>query len=144
MNIQTYNADAKEASGLDGIKLNPAARTKWIYTKPITAAVSAELKSMLHLHSYNPHHESGQSCVNRDTEMVIKVMAALQTNPFTVTTSSLVNIQYQPDCVLIPQSWGDLIGVKELGLKALCESLSSDQKKTNIVKLKTFHTQNTI
>ena len=41
---QTYNADdAKEASGLDGIALSP---------------VSAELKSMLHLHPSNPHHVS--------------------------------------------------------------------------------------
>ena len=138
---QTYNADAKEASGLDGITLNPAARTKWVYTKPLTAAVSAELKSMLHLHSYNPHHESGQSRVTRDAEMVVKVMAALETNPFTVTTSSLINIstgQCADSAVMV-----DLIGVKELGRKALCESLSSDQKKTCIVKLNTFHTQNT-
>ena len=28
-------------------------------------------------------------------------------------------------------------------LKALCESLSNDQKKTSIMKLNTFHTQNT-
>ena len=41
------------------ITLNAAARTKWIYTKPITAAVSAELKSMLNLNKTNPHHESG-------------------------------------------------------------------------------------
>ena len=27
---QTYNADAKEASGLDGITLNPAAWMKWV------------------------------------------------------------------------------------------------------------------
>ena len=30
---QTYNADAKEESGLGGITLNVAARTKWVYTK---------------------------------------------------------------------------------------------------------------
>ena len=30
---QTYNADAKEGSGLDGITRNVAARTKWIYSK---------------------------------------------------------------------------------------------------------------
>ncbi len=42
---QTYNADAKEQSGLDGITLNEAARTKWIYTKPITAAISADAAS---------------------------------------------------------------------------------------------------
>ena len=54
---QTYNADAKEESGLDAIALNIAARTKWVYTKPVTAAVSAQLKSMLHLHGDNSHHE---------------------------------------------------------------------------------------
>ncbi|KAF3844263.1 hypothetical protein F7725_013604 [Dissostichus mawsoni] len=88
----TYNADAKEASGLDGITLNRAARMKWVYTKPLTAAISAELKSMLHLHSSSPHHESGWSRVNRDAEMVVKVMAAVATNPFTTATPSLINI----------------------------------------------------
>ena len=63
---QTYNADAKEESGLDGITLNVAARTKWVYTKSVTAAVSAQLKSMLHLNSANPHHECGQTRVARD------------------------------------------------------------------------------
>jgi len=33
--------------------------------------------------------------------------------------------------------------VKVLGLKAPSESLSSDQRKTSVVKLNTFHTQNT-
>ena len=89
---QTYNADAKEASGLDGITLNPAARMKWVYTKPLTAAISAELKFMLHLHSSSPHHESGLSRVTRDAEMVVKIMAAVETNPFTTATQSLINI----------------------------------------------------
>ncbi|KAJ4931779.1 hypothetical protein JOQ06_010219 [Pogonophryne albipinna] len=89
---QTYNADAKEPSGLDGITLNRAARMKWVYKKPLTAAISAELKSTLHLHSSSPHHESGWSRVNRDAEMVVKVMAAVETNPFTTATPSLINI----------------------------------------------------
>ncbi|KAJ4940066.1 hypothetical protein JOQ06_026376 [Pogonophryne albipinna] len=89
---QTYNADAKEASGLDGITLNRAARMKWVYIKPPTAAISAELKSTLHLYSSSPHHESGWSRVNRDAEMVVKVMAAVETNPFTTATPSLINI----------------------------------------------------
>ena len=42
---QTYNADAKEASGPDGITLEESAQNKWVFTKPLTAAVSAELKS---------------------------------------------------------------------------------------------------
>ena len=32
---QTYNADAKDESGLDGIICNEAARMKWFYTKPV-------------------------------------------------------------------------------------------------------------
>ena len=28
---QTYNSDAKEESGVDGITMNAAARTKWVY-----------------------------------------------------------------------------------------------------------------
>ena len=42
---QSYNAHAKEQSGLDGITLSEATRTKWVYTKPVTASISAELKS---------------------------------------------------------------------------------------------------
>ena len=41
---QTYNADVKEASSLDGITLEELAQNKWVFTKPLTAAVSAELK----------------------------------------------------------------------------------------------------
>ena len=137
---QTYNADAKEASGLDGITLNRAARMKWVYTKPLTAAISAELKSMLHLHSSSPHHESGWSRVNRDAEMVVKVMAAVETNPFTTATPSLINIS-TGECA-DPTVKDNMTSVKAVGLKALSESLSSDQKKTSVVKLNTFHTQN--
>jgi len=89
---QTYNADAKEESGLGGITLNVAARTKWVYTKCVTAAVSSELKSMLHLHSANSHHESGPTRVARDSELVQKVMAALESNPFTDSTTNLINV----------------------------------------------------
>ena len=136
---KTYNADAKEASGLDDITLNRAARMKWVYTKPLTAAISAELKSMLHLHSSSPHHESGWSRVNRDAEMVVKVMAAVETNPFTTATPSLINI-YTGECADATVK-DNLTSVKADGLKALSESLSSDQKKTSVVKLNTFHTK---
>ena len=37
----------------------------------------------------------------------------------------------------------DPTAVKQLGLKALCESMSSDQKKTSRVKVNNFHTQYT-
>ena len=86
---QTYNADAKEGSGLDGITLNVAARTKWVYTKSVTAA---QLKSMLHLNSANRHYECGQTRVARDAEIVLTVIAAIETNPFMTTHISLINI----------------------------------------------------
>ena len=58
---QTYNADGKAENGLDGITLNVAARTKWMYTKYSTAAVSSQLKSLLHINSANPQHKLCQS-----------------------------------------------------------------------------------
>jgi len=137
---QTYNVDAKEQSGLDGITLNEAATTKWVYTKPVTASISAELKSMLHLTNLNPHHESGPTRVARDAEMVLKVIAAVDTNPSSTTMPALVNISTGQHAD--PAVQEHLTGVKELGLKALSCSISGDQKKTSIVKLKTFHTQN--
>ena len=62
---QTYNADAKEDSGLGGITRNESARTKWVYTKSITAAGSNQLKAMLPLNSEtdNPYHEAGETRV---------------------------------------------------------------------------------
>ena len=80
---QTYNVDAKEKSGLDGITLNAAARAKWVYTKPLTEAISAHSTFTLHLNYASPHHKSGQARVARDAEMVVNVMASVQTNPFT-------------------------------------------------------------
>ena len=136
----TYNADDKEKSGLDGITLNVAARTKWVYTKPVTAAVSTQLKTMLHLHSSNLHYESGATRVARDSEMVVKVTAFMETNPFTTTTTHLINIstgQCADNAVK-----DNLIRVKELGLQALSDSISGDQQKTTVVRLKTFYTQN--
>ena len=137
---QIYNADAKEKSGLDGITLNIAARTKWVYTKPVTASVSTQLKTMLHLHSSNPHYESGATRVEGDSEMVVKVTAVMETNPFTTTTTHLINIstgQCADDAVK-----DNLIRVKELGLQALSDSISGDQQKTTVVRLNTFYTQN--
>ena len=137
---QTYNAVAKEVSGLDGITLKPAARMKWVYTKPITAAISAELKSMLHLHSSSPHHESGPGRVTRDAESMIKVMAAVETNPFNATTTSLINIA-TGQCA-DSNVKDNLTSVKKIRMEALSQSLTSTQMKTSIVKLNTFHTQN--
>jgi len=136
---QTYNADAKEESVLDAITLNIAARTKWVYTKPVTAAVSAQLKSMLYLHGDNPHHESGQIRLARDVDTVLRVLAGMLTNPFMATATSLVNISTGQHAESEVEA--DLIHAKDIGLKALSDYLSGNQKKTNVVKLKTFHIQ---
>ena len=84
---------------------------------------------MLHLNSSNPHHESGPIRVERDSEMIVKVMAAMETNPFTATTTSLINIS-TGQCAE-PAVKDHLINVKELGLRALSESISGDQKEDN-------------
>lgn len=137
---QTFNADAKEASGLDGITLNKAARSKWVYTKPITASVSAELRSMLHLNSTQPHHESGPKRVAHDNELVTKIVAAIEVNPYTSTSMNLINItsgECADDTVK-----NHLTSVKELGTKALNDALESKKSATVKVNLQTFHTQN--
>jgi len=67
-------------------------------------------------------------------------MAAIETNPFTTTHTSLINMSTGQRA---QQEVEDhLVNVKQLGIKALSASLSGDQTKTSIVKLKTFHTQN--
>jgi len=139
---QTYNADAKEKSGLGGITLSEAARTKWVSTKPVTASISAELKSMLRLTTSNPHHKSGPTRVARDGEIVLKVIAAIDTNPFSATMTALVNRPISTKQHADPVVQEHITGVKELGLNALSCSIYGDQKKTKVVKLKTFHTQN--
>ena len=111
-----------------------------MYTKPVTAAVSTQLKSMLHLRSSNPHYESGASREARDSEMVVKVTAVMETNHFTITTQTLINIstgQCADNAVK-----DNLIRVKELGLPAVSDSISGDQQKTTVVGMKTFYTQN--
>ena len=72
--------------------------------------------------------------------MVLKVIAAIDTNHFSATMTALVNISTGQHADPVVQE--HLTGVKELGLKALSCSISGDEKKTSIVKLKTFHTQN--
>ena len=75
-----YNADAKYASGLDGIRLNCAEQRKWVYAKQLTIAVSAELKSMCHVHSYTTDPEF-RVVYAIAADRVGKVMAAVDTNP---------------------------------------------------------------
>ena len=53
---QAFNADTKEEGGLCSIYTNAAARTKWVYTKCVTAATSSLLQTMLHLHQKNNNH----------------------------------------------------------------------------------------
>ena len=50
---QAFDADTKEEGGLCSIYTNAAARTKWVYTKFVTAATGSILKTMLHLHQEN-------------------------------------------------------------------------------------------
>ena len=72
---QTYNVDAKESSGLGGVTMNESARTKWVYTKPLTAAASFQLKSMLDMNheTQNPHHDSGKARVIKDANLVLNI-----------------------------------------------------------------------
>ena len=137
---QTYNADAKEVSGLQGITRKKAARTKWVYTKSVTAAVSNQLKAMLHLNSEtdNPHHEAGETRVKRDAEMVNHVMA-IDINPFQITSKHLININSGQNAD--PEVHHDLTNVENIGMKALTLALKSDKKTTATVRLKTFHSQ---
>ena len=109
---QTYNADAKDKTGIDGITLNIAARTIWVYTKPVTAAVSTQLKTMLHLHTSHPQ--------------------GIPTNMISISTWQCADNAAKDN----------LIREKELGLQELSDSISGDQQKTTTVRLKTFYTQN--
>ena len=115
---QTYNADAKEESGLDTITLNEAARNKWVYTKPITAAISSKVKEMLHITpGTHRHHDSGDAKVKRYKDFVAHVIAAVENNPFEASTSPLMNIStgvHANDDVM-----HDLNNVEAIGYKTL-------------------------
>jgi len=74
--------------------------------------------------------------VARDVDTVLKVLAGMLTNPFTATATSLVNISTGQHAESKVKA--DLIYAKEIGLKALSDYLSGNQKKTKVVKLKTF------
>ena len=50
------------------------------FTQTISAAVSAELKAMLH-NGAHPHHESGPKHVAHDNELIIKMMATVEMKP---------------------------------------------------------------
>ena len=72
-------------------------------------------------------------------DAVDKVTAAIETNPF-ASTSNLINIFTGQHAETTVQD--QLLNVKEIGTKALAESLEMKQKKTKTVKLQTFATQN--
>ena len=46
----------------------------------------------INFHSPNPNYESGATRVARDSEMVVKVTAAMVMNPFTAETTHLINM----------------------------------------------------
>ena len=48
---------------------------------------------MTHLNTYNPHHKSGNSRAGRDSDMILKVITAVEINPFTSKTKTLLNIK---------------------------------------------------
>ena len=137
---QTYNANAKEAGGLDGKTLTNTASEKWVYTKPTLAAVSAQLRDMLHMQSDNAHHESGYSRVAKDADLVERVQGAVEKDIFVSNAQQLINIS-NGQCAS-PVVSEHLCNVKGIGIEALRKSLASNTTKTSITKLQTFHSQN--
>ena len=83
-----------------------------MYTKPVTAAVSTQLKTMLHLHTSNPQ--------------------GIPSNMINISTRQCADNAVKDN----------LIRENELGLQELSDSISGDQQKTTAVRLKTFYTQN--
>jgi len=135
---QTYNADAKETSGLGGITTNKAACTKWVYTKHLTAAVSSQLTIMLNGDenvTEGAHHEDGEACIIRDIELVRNMTQYVDENPFLYEGDHLINIVSGEHAQ--PGVEADLTHVEEIGRKAVSYTITNDKK---VVKLKTFHT----
>ena len=83
-----------------------------MYTKPVTAAVSTHLKTMLHLHTSNPQ--------------------GIPTNMINISTWQCAGNAVKDN----------LIREKELGSQELSDSISGDHQKTTAVRLKTFYTHN--
>lgn len=142
---QTYNAEVKQKQRLCGITLTPKAQTKWLYTKPITAAIAGKLKRMLKLDPIpeitSPHHEAGASQVKKDLLAVqrgLQVVATKMVNPFQdPATHELICISTGVRASQETQK--DLCHVKEIGEKALKTCLDKGGDKLS-VKLHTFDT----
>ena len=97
--------------------------------------ISSRLKSMIHLNYVNSSHECGQTCVARNAKIsVLKVMTVVETNPFTTTNSTLINISRGQHAG--PELEYHMTNVKEFGFSSLIDSISADQKKTIIARLK--------
>ena len=101
----------------------------------IRASSGGHVRSMSYSHSPNPHYESGAMRVERDSEMVVKVTAAMKMNHFTVETTNLINM-------LTGNSADNdvkdkIINVKELGLQALSDSIADDHNRCPTEDLKT-------
>ncbi|KAI0235701.1 hypothetical protein LSAT2_013779, partial [Lamellibrachia satsuma] len=111
----------RKGSGLDGITLYVAALTKWMYTESLTAAVSSQLKSMLHLNSANPHHECGQTCVARDAGIVL---SDANSGNKPIHNNELYFNQYI-NMTTEQEVEHHLTNVKELGPSSLHDSMSA-------------------
>ena len=148
---QTYNNDLKQKQGLCGITLNPLARTKYLYTKPITAALSGKLKRMLNLEmrpdNVTMHHDGGLSQIAKDGSAVqcaLQKIDESMVNPFTqATAGGLLNIS-TGELAPTEVCW-DLTHVKEIGEKTIKTCLDTGGATLQRVQLKTFdsHTDKT-
>ena len=58
----------------------------------IGASSGGHVRSMSHSHTPNPRYESAATRVARDSEMVVKVTAAVEMHPFTAETTNLINM----------------------------------------------------
>ncbi|MES9879520.1 MAG: hypothetical protein ABW185_01410 [Sedimenticola sp.] len=135
---QTYNRDVKESSsGLTGITLDEKARNKWLYTKPVTAATSCQLKEMLSMipgQATSLHHDEG---THTHVDDMRKCITLDMINPFTSDLDDLINISTGQTATTGVAN--DLLEAEQIGLAALGKCLSTNGKKVDKVKLKTFH-----
>jgi hypothetical protein len=101
---------------------------KWFLTLPFTAAVSADIKSMVHLHDENEaHHEANVATKNRELvsrERLIQTFVDGEIiNPFTCTTKAMINIS--DGQVATAEVSRDLLGARHRGREALEKYLAT-------------------
>lgn len=135
---QTYNRDAKEShSGLTGITLDAKARTKWLYTKPVSSEASTQFKQMMKIAPINKssrHHEEGKP--DAVTE-IIRSITQNMINPFQVKSAELFNIATGQTATAVIRH--DLTHVEQIGNDAVDKCLKDKSRKVCKVKLHTFH-----